>query len=62
EFTIFELVDSDLSVIDSLGYEATLHKLFEPRMVVLGTETIAASRYQPVKPELVNHRHTHSYR
>lgn len=62
DFTIFELADSDLTVIDSMGYEARLEKLFEPRMVVLGTETIAASRHQPAVPETSGAIAPYSYR
>lgn len=62
DFTIFDLADSDLKVIDSMGYEANLSKLFEPRMVVLGAETIAASRYQPVVPETSGAIAPYSYR
>ncbi|EJN06301.1 amidohydrolase/deacetylase family metallohydrolase [Phyllobacterium sp. YR531] len=62
DFTIFDLADSDLKVIDSMGYEAKLTKLFEPRMVVLGTETIAASRYQPAVPETSGAIAPYSYR
>ena len=62
DFTIFDLADSDLKVIDSMGYEARLNKLFEPRMVVLGTETIAASRHQPEVPEVSGAIAPYSYR
>jgi len=62
DFTIFELADSDLTVIDSMGYEARLDKLFEPRWAVLGNEPIAASRYQPVKPETSGAIASYSYR
>jgi dihydroorotase len=62
DFTIFDLADSDLTVIDSMGYEANLNKLFEPRMVVLGTETISASRHQPAVPEISGAIAPYSYR
>ncbi|MGH6862196.1 MAG: amidohydrolase/deacetylase family metallohydrolase, partial [Phyllobacterium sp.] len=62
DFTLFDLADSDLKVIDSMGYEARLDRLFEPRLVVLGNETITASRYQPAKPELSGAIAPYSYR
>ncbi|SJZ93292.1 amidohydrolase/deacetylase family metallohydrolase [Consotaella salsifontis] len=49
EFTIFDVVDADLSVRDSLGHAALLAKMIEPRAVILGAETIAASRHVPAK-------------
>lgn len=62
EFTIFDLNDSDLQVVDSLGARAALTKLFEPRMTVLGTEIFEAGRYQPDMVECVDHSHGFSYR
>lgn len=62
EFTIFDLKDSDLQVVDSLGARAALTKLFDPRMTVLGTDIFEAGRYQPDIVECVDHSHGFSYR
>jgi dihydroorotase len=48
EFTVFDLADSDLAVIDASGQPARLKQLIEPRWTVLGNEAIRASRYQPL--------------
>lgn len=47
EFTLFDLVDSDLAVVDSSGQPARLKQLIEPRWTILGNEAVEASRYQP---------------
>jgi len=47
EFTLFELSDEPLDVIDSNGLVATLDRVFEPRQVILGSEVIAAARHIP---------------
>ncbi|MGE6781652.1 amidohydrolase/deacetylase family metallohydrolase [Ensifer adhaerens] len=62
EFTLFDLVDSELRVFDSLGTEAHLSRLFEPRYAVMGTEVVAANRYQPQHIECPDHSHGFSYR
>ncbi|MDK1373806.1 MULTISPECIES: amidohydrolase/deacetylase family metallohydrolase [unclassified Sinorhizobium] len=62
EFTIFDLVDSDLKVFDSLGAEAHLSRLFEPRFAVMGSHLVAANRYQPQHVECPDHSHGFSYR
>ncbi|OCP38234.1 amidohydrolase/deacetylase family metallohydrolase [Ensifer sp. LC163] len=62
EFTLFDLVDSDLRVFDSLGTEAHLNRLFEPRYAVMGTNVVAANRYQPQHVECPDHSHGYSYR
>lgn len=62
EFTIFDLVDSELEATDSNGDVSVLNKLFEPRFAVIGTEAIAASRYIPRARRLVRHSHGYSYR
>ena len=63
EFTVFDLQDSDLSVVDSMGTEARLSRLFEPRWSVIGANSWAASRYQPAATaESVQHPHNYSYR
>ncbi|WEX90540.1 amidohydrolase/deacetylase family metallohydrolase [Sinorhizobium garamanticum] len=62
DFTIFDLVDSDLKVFDSLGAEAHLSRLFEPRFAVIGSHMVAANRYQPQHAECPDHSHGFSYR
>ncbi len=62
EFTLFDLVDSELRVFDSLGTEAHLNRLFEPRYAVMGTNVVAANRYQPPHVECPDHSHGYSYR
>ncbi|HEY4202123.1 MAG TPA: amidohydrolase/deacetylase family metallohydrolase [Devosiaceae bacterium] len=47
EFTLFDLVDADLKVRDSLGAVSTLSQLFEPRHAILGAEAITAHRHVP---------------
>ncbi|TIS88130.1 amidohydrolase/deacetylase family metallohydrolase [Mesorhizobium sp.] len=47
EFTLFDLVDADLTVKDSQGATSTLHRLFEPRHAILGAEAIVAHRHLP---------------
>ncbi|WP_222370296.1 amidohydrolase/deacetylase family metallohydrolase [Rhizobium leguminosarum] len=62
EFTIFDLVDSDLEATDSNGDVSVLNKLFEPRYAVMGADAFAASRYVPRARKLVRHSHGYSYR
>ncbi|WP_397517411.1 amidohydrolase/deacetylase family metallohydrolase [Rhizobium ruizarguesonis] len=62
EFTIFDLVDSDLDATDSNGDVSVLNKLFEPRYAVMGADAFAASRYVPRARKLVRHSHGYSYR
>jgi dihydroorotase len=47
EFTLFDLVDADLTVKDSQGTTSRLHRLFEPRHAILGAEAIIAHRHLP---------------
>jgi dihydroorotase len=49
EFTLFDVVDSDLTVKDSHGATSRLHRLFEPRYAVLGAEAVAAHRHVPAE-------------
>ncbi len=44
DFTVFDLVDADLEVADSLGNKAVLSKIFEPRLTVLGNSAEKAER------------------
>ncbi len=62
EFTIFDLVDTELSVVDSLGHKATLDRLFEPRYAIIGGDVFPAARYQPDAVDCVDHSHGYDYR
>ncbi|MBB5703915.1 dihydroorotase [Ochrobactrum daejeonense] len=62
EFTLFDLVASDLEVVDSLGHKASLDRLFEPRFAVIGNDVFPAERYQPDRVECVDHSHGYDYR
>ncbi len=62
DFTIFDLIDSDLEATDSNGDVSKLTRLFEPRHAVIGAEAIAASRYVPRPRRLVRHSHGLSWR
>jgi dihydroorotase len=45
EFTIFDVVDSDAEVCDSMRATIRIRRMIEPRMTVLGTDTIDAFRH-----------------
>ncbi|WP_426124314.1 amidohydrolase/deacetylase family metallohydrolase [Pararhizobium sp. PWRC1-1] len=62
DFTIFDLVDSDIEATDSNGDVSVLTRIFEPRYAVIGAEAISASRYNPRARKLVRHSHGYSYR
>jgi dihydroorotase len=62
EFTIFDLVESDLEATDSNGEVSRLHQLFEPRYAIMGAHAIAASCYVPRPRRLVRHSHGLSWR
>lgn len=62
DFTIFDLVDSDVEATDSNGDVSVLTRIFEPRYAVIGAEAITASRYIPRARKLVRHSHGYSYR
>ena len=62
DFTIFDLIDSDLEATDSNGDVSKLTRLFEPRHAVIGAEAIASSRYVPRPRRLVRHSHGLSWR
>ncbi len=47
EFTVFDLVDGDLRITDSMGAPAHLRQLITPRWTILGQEAVEASSYQP---------------
>ncbi len=46
DFTVFDLNDSDLEAIDSLGNRLRLTKIFEPRLTVIGASVEKAARRQ----------------
>jgi len=62
DFTVFDLVDSDIEATDSNGDVSVLTRIFEPRYAVIGAEAISASRYVPRARKLVRHSHGYSYR
>ena len=62
EFTIFDLVDSDIEATDSNGDVSVLTRLFEPRYAVMGADAFTASRYVPRARRLVRHSHGYAYR
>ncbi|MBZ9799479.1 amidohydrolase/deacetylase family metallohydrolase [Mesorhizobium sp. ES1-4] len=47
EFTVFDLVDAELTVKDSQGVTSLLNQLFEPRYAILGANAIEAHRHVP---------------
>ncbi|AZO23624.1 amidohydrolase/deacetylase family metallohydrolase [Mesorhizobium sp. M1E.F.Ca.ET.045.02.1.1] len=59
EFTLFDVVDADLTVRDSQGASSTLHRLFEPRHAILGAEAVAAHRHVPAEGEGSSHACPH---
>ncbi|RYE31516.1 MAG: amidohydrolase/deacetylase family metallohydrolase [Hyphomicrobiales bacterium] len=62
DFTIFDVIDSDLEATDSNGDVSKLTRLFEPRHAVIGAEAVTASRYVPRPRRLVRHSHGLSWR
>ena len=50
ELTVFDLVDDDLTVTDSLGQVAHLTRMFEPRFAIRNGHVAEASRYRPRQP------------
>lgn len=59
EFTLFDLVDGNLTVTDSQGAVATLRQTFEPRYAILGAEAVAAHRHQPIPAGAPGHKCPH---
>ena len=47
ELTLFDLVDSDLGIADSMGATTRLSRLIEPRWTVVGNRAVRASRHIP---------------
>lgn len=62
DFTVFDLVDSDIEATDSNGDVSVLTRIFEPRYAIIGAEAVSASRYIPRARKLVRHSHGYSYR
>ena len=50
EFTVFDVLDGDLELRDSMGVAVKLTRLIEPRAAILGAGLIAASRHVPSAP------------
>ncbi|RWA74759.1 MAG: amidohydrolase/deacetylase family metallohydrolase [Mesorhizobium sp.] len=59
EFTLFDIVDADLTVRDSQDALGTLHRLFEPRHAILGAQAVAAHRHVPAEGEGGTHACPH---
>jgi dihydroorotase len=47
ELTVFDLVESDLGIADSMGATTRLSRLIEPRWTIVGNRAVRASRYVP---------------
>jgi dihydroorotase len=47
EFTVFELSEADLGLTDSMGHQARLKQLIEPRWTIVGAQAVRAGRYVP---------------
>jgi dihydroorotase len=50
ELTVFDMVDADLKITDSMGDEAHLRRLIEPRLAIISARAIAAQRHVPPSP------------
>ena len=50
DFTLFDLADCDETVFDSAGDSLRLERMIEPRLALLGTHRVAASRAKPEGP------------
>jgi dihydroorotase len=59
EFTLFDVVDSDLTVKDSQGAASRLTRLFEPRYAILGAEPVTAHRHVPAEGSSGGHACPH---
>lgn len=62
EFTVFDLADTELESVDSMGEVSVLKQVFEPRYAVIGAEAVTASRYIPRARKMTPHSHDYSYR
>lgn len=47
EFTLFDVIDAEITVKDSQGATSRLSRVFEPRRAILGAQAITAQRYVP---------------
>jgi dihydroorotase len=47
ELTVFDVVDADLEVVDSMRDPVRLRRMIEPRASILGAEAIPAERHTP---------------
>ncbi|MBD8892693.1 amidohydrolase/deacetylase family metallohydrolase [Roseibium litorale] len=47
DFTVFDLEDTDIEVLDSQGNKMVMDKVFEPRATILGADMQVASRRLP---------------
>jgi dihydroorotase len=45
ELTVFDVVDADLEIADSMGAPGRLDRLIEPRWTIVGSKPIRASRH-----------------
>lgn len=59
EFTLFDLVDEEITVVDSNNVPSTLRQLFEPRYAILGAEAIHAHRHVPIPAGAPGHQCPH---
>lgn len=46
EFTVFDVVDADLEIADSMGTPGQLDRLIEPRWTIVGSKPVRASRHR----------------
>ncbi len=51
DFTVFDFVDCDEAVTDSMGNTTQLRKMFEPRWAILGNQATPAGRASAAVPE-----------
>ena len=50
ELTVFDLVETDLGIANSMGAATRLTKMIEPRWAVVGRQAVRASRHVPAQP------------
>ena len=50
ELTVFDVVETDLGIADSMGAATRLTKMIEPRWAVVGCQAVRASRHVPAQP------------
>ena len=54
EFTVFNVSDADLPIVDSMGHKAHLKKLIAPQWTILGAQAIEASPYVPNRASVLD--------